>query len=541
MYKPTLKAFGFYLRLASITLTCLLLMGGKCDKDKKPTLNDGLTYTIRLQNKDSNFLKIDTSNTVIANSVDSNNQFTLFDLNRGDLLNGDEVLLLSSQDSYLLGDFSNDKLIAVSSGTGQNDFCNRSLTIQALANGTKKIESGTLVKFQVFDKVDDKSEACKSPTNRTPGKFLAISSASTPELVSSVTDDTANFTIHIDKETPYSITRNLSAPFASIKNFSRSNFVDLDWHKDTKIDFLGGDDTYDNHTGIDYGSASPGFRIMQEGGLSVLAVASGKVVYLRQDREDRCHHDNTTDKSTCPTNGPYDSVKTENEIIIKHDDGTVSVYAHIMKNSSPLREGDQVKCGQMIAKVGSAGGSDGPHLHFELRTPHDPDFWSKNPNSVSFPHFWDHSMIIDPYQIGAWGKLKTVPPIAPKNQQYIPLVTCESTETQRIWREDEDKFLRASLAKGYMFDKCDFQNNCGSNYFCNQDRGFCERKVQAGQACSNGNQCPTGYGCQNGVCGLGPNCSNQCPAYCFTNRNNQCVNRITKKSCALVCAPNQLN
>lgn len=62
-----------------------------------------------------------------------------------------------------------------------------------------------------------------------------------------------------------------------------------------------------------------------------------------------------------------------NTLMIKHTDGTVSLYAH---NSSLLvGVGQTVKKGQAVTKVGSTGNSTGSHLHFEIRvngTPQNP-------------------------------------------------------------------------------------------------------------------------------------------------------------------------
>jgi hypothetical protein len=50
---------------------------------------------------------------------------------------------------------------------------------------------------------------------------------------------------------------------------------------------------------------------------------------------------------------------------VKHMDGLVTRYAHNQKNL--VKEGDMVKKGQTIAKLGSSGRSTGPHVHFEVR------------------------------------------------------------------------------------------------------------------------------------------------------------------------------
>ncbi|MBS7174608.1 M23 family metallopeptidase [Massiliimalia timonensis] len=51
-----------------------------------------------------------------------------------------------------------------------------------------------------------------------------------------------------------------------------------------------------------------------------------------------------------------------NHIRLRHQDGTESFYAHCSKLLA--KEGDQIKQGEVIAKVGSTGTSTGPHLHF---------------------------------------------------------------------------------------------------------------------------------------------------------------------------------
>lgn len=49
---------------------------------------------------------------------------------------------------------------------------------------------------------------------------------------------------------------------------------------------------------------------------------------------------------------------------IQHDDGSVSVYGHM--DSYSVREGETVKAGDQIARMGSRGYSTGSHLHFEI-------------------------------------------------------------------------------------------------------------------------------------------------------------------------------
>lgn len=54
-------------------------------------------------------------------------------------------------------------------------------------------------------------------------------------------------------------------------------------------------------------------------------------------------------------------------IIINHNNGFYSVYAHMSGFASGLRVGSIVERGQTIGYVGSSGWATGPHLHFEIR------------------------------------------------------------------------------------------------------------------------------------------------------------------------------
>lgn len=54
-------------------------------------------------------------------------------------------------------------------------------------------------------------------------------------------------------------------------------------------------------------------------------------------------------------------------VIIKHNNGLYSLYAHGQAGSICVSEGQYVSQGQQIMKVGSTGNSTGAHLHFEIR------------------------------------------------------------------------------------------------------------------------------------------------------------------------------
>ena len=54
-----------------------------------------------------------------------------------------------------------------------------------------------------------------------------------------------------------------------------------------------------------------------------------------------------------------------NMLLIKHDGGWVTTYAH--NDALLVERGDRVQRGQVIARVGSTGSVDQPQLHFEIR------------------------------------------------------------------------------------------------------------------------------------------------------------------------------
>ncbi|HXF75919.1 MAG TPA: LysM peptidoglycan-binding domain-containing M23 family metallopeptidase [Methylomirabilota bacterium] len=89
------------------------------------------------------------------------------------------------------------------------------------------------------------------------------------------------------------------------------------------------------------GSFHDGVDIAAPEGTPIRAIAAGEVIYSDQLRG-------------------YGNI-----VILRHEGGIVSVYAHNQVNL--VREGQRVFRGEEIAKVGSTGRVSGPHLHFEIR------------------------------------------------------------------------------------------------------------------------------------------------------------------------------
>ncbi len=79
-----------------------------------------------------------------------------------------------------------------------------------------------------------------------------------------------------------------------------------------------------------------------------------------------------------PTYAMADGVVTQSEfsggygqhVYITHQingQSVMTVYAHLQRDSSPLRVGETVSAGDFVGLVGNTGTSTGPHLHFEVR------------------------------------------------------------------------------------------------------------------------------------------------------------------------------
>ncbi|WP_308466456.1 M23 family metallopeptidase [Rathayibacter soli] len=93
-------------------------------------------------------------------------------------------------------------------------------------------------------------------------------------------------------------------------------------------------------------------------GADVLAVADGTVVAA-------------TDGA--PESIPFNSKPAEtkegfggNQVILKIAPGVYAAYGHLQPGNLTVRVGDTVKTGEVIAKLGNTGPSQGPHLHFGL-------------------------------------------------------------------------------------------------------------------------------------------------------------------------------
>ena len=92
-----------------------------------------------------------------------------------------------------------------------------------------------------------------------------------------------------------------------------------------------------------------GVDLAASAGTPIMAAASGQVIVSKSGA----------------WNGGYG-----NYVVIKHNNGTQTLYAHNSKNIVAV--GQPVVQGQVIGYVGSTGKSTGPHVHFEIRGAKNP-------------------------------------------------------------------------------------------------------------------------------------------------------------------------
>jgi murein DD-endopeptidase MepM/ murein hydrolase activator NlpD len=72
----------------------------------------------------------------------------------------------------------------------------------------------------------------------------------------------------------------------------------------------------------------------------------------------------------CPTRGSMASScggSLGNHVIVLHDGGMATLYAHLSAAAGQVQNGARVECGALVGLSGNSGRSSGAHLHFEVR------------------------------------------------------------------------------------------------------------------------------------------------------------------------------
>lgn len=136
------------------------------------------------------------------------------------------------------------------------------------------------------------------------------------------------------------------------------NLVDLDQESAAIADTLCGQDTYDNHKGID-------IRVFSLAdvarGVDVFAVADGEVLGVRDEVADRLVD---SPEALATIKGR----ECGNGVALRHENGLATQYCHMKLGSIAVAKGQRVRRGDILGKVGVSGLSAFPHLHLTVRS-----------------------------------------------------------------------------------------------------------------------------------------------------------------------------
>lgn len=119
----------------------------------------------------------------------------------------------------------------------------------------------------------------------------------------------------------------------------------IDWEKLSDDDLIFVGDPSDVHSYFSYGE-------------DVLAVASGRVVTAVDKYEDQI-------PGQLPPGLPIEEADG-NYVVLDLGGGNFGFYAHMIKGSITVKEGDFVTRGQVIGHLGNSGNTSAPHLHFHV-------------------------------------------------------------------------------------------------------------------------------------------------------------------------------
>ena len=136
---------------------------------------------------------------------------------------------------------------------------------------------------------------------------------------------------------------------------------------------------YENHYGVDiFGKPGETYSLVAVKDGTVLATSAnyksaqiGSINYVNRNQR----------KTSQGNGGGYG-----NYVAIKDDEtGKCYFYAHIQAGTITVKQGDKVKAGQEIGKMGSSGDSGHMHLHFEVRR--TPESLFMAPYTYNIYHF----------------------------------------------------------------------------------------------------------------------------------------------------------
>ncbi len=174
--------------------------------------------------------------------------------------------------------------------------------------------------------------------------------------------------------------------------------------------------TYPGHTGID---------IKCGAGTEVYAAKSGKVVKVWEGCP---HNSGNKDKPSCSCNENFG-----NGVVIKHDDGTWTEYAHMTVNSIVVSKGIRVEKGDYLGLSGNSGNSYGAHLHFGIR----------KGSGTGYYDFWDCTIL----NAAPNGGEVTYEDLPTSTLKFANITVSDITETTAFVRADVQNAVASNYSK----------------------------------------------------------------------------------------------
>jgi len=113
-------------------------------------------------------------------------------------------------------------------------------------------------------------------------------------------------------------------------------------------------------------------------GEEIYAPVDGKIIKVKDGYPERKRVNFFTDmfialKNSFTFNPEKHDIKrvVGNYIIMELEKDVYALFAHLQNNSIKVSEGQEIKRGQILGKLGHSGNSTAPHLHFQLMDSHD--------------------------------------------------------------------------------------------------------------------------------------------------------------------------
>lgn len=128
--------------------------------------------------------------------------------------------------------------------------------------------------------------------------------------------------------------------------------------------------TFDHYLPSNGGVGVHAIDVLMPMGTPVLAIRAGTTVAVEERYSDDDHAE-----------------YHQNFVMVRHADGTVARYIHLMMNGAVVSVGDLVGQGQVIGRSGNSGPSSEPHLHFDVQScgPNLPPGFNAPPCGMTVP------------------------------------------------------------------------------------------------------------------------------------------------------------